>query len=174
MLRHCSYRYIKSVLLMLWEKFQEQNSPLVHVQFHIDTSSQHCSYCGKNLKNKNSHKLHKYLSHASKNSPPPRPTLQSPPPKLPLWQSPHENSTQNIWQNHNQQVHDDTRDTDDAIIEHSTSGKLMNGQQHPPTVPAQESSLKLAPEMVSQTVLISGDFCTKRRARQGLSRITTL
>ena len=56
-----------------------------------------------------------------------------------------------------QQVHNDNRNTADAIFEHKTSGKPIDGHQNPPPVSAQESSSKLAPEMVSQTVLISNN-----------------
>ena len=56
-----------------------------------------------------------------------------------------------------QQLHDDTRNTDDAIIEYLRSGKPMDGHQHPPPVAAQKSSSKLVPELVYQIVLISNN-----------------
>ena len=56
---------------------------------------------------------------------------------------------------YHQLVHDENRNTDDAIFENSTSEKPIDGHQNPPPVPAQESGSKLVPEMVSQTVLIS-------------------
>ena len=49
-----------------------------------------------------------------------------------------------------QHVHDETRNTDDDIIEQSTSEKPI-----PAPIAAQELSSKLAQEMVSQSVLMS-------------------
>ena len=44
--------------------------------------------------------------------------------------------------------------TEILLFEHSTSEKLIAGHLNAPPVPAQKSGSKLAPEKVSQTLLI--------------------
>ena len=56
-----NFRWIVIELTLSWGF--DKNSLQAHVYIQTDTSGDHCSYCEKNYKNKNSLWVHKYRSH---------------------------------------------------------------------------------------------------------------